>query len=98
MSYLVETPWPGLLLAGLIELALGFLLVRSGRAWVIVAMAGVLVAAIALVVIERLVVTDKEEIENSLETVAAALEAHDVPGVLATLATEFPRREKSSGC
>jgi hypothetical protein len=92
MSYLVENPWPGLLVAAFIELALGILLVRGGRAWVIIAMAGVLVAAVAFVVIERLVVTDKEEIENSLEMVAGALEAHDVPGVLATLAPEFPRR------
>src|SRR3954447_23956551 len=92
MTYLVENPWPGLVLAALIELALGILLVRAGRAWVIAAMAGVLIAAVALVIIERLVVTDKEEIENSLETVASALEAHDVPRVLATLAPEFPRR------
>jgi len=92
MTYLFENPWPGLALAVLVELALCILLVRGGRAWIIVAMVGVLFAAIALVVIERLVVTDKEEIEKSLDTIAGALEAHDAPAVLATLAPEFPRR------
>jgi hypothetical protein len=68
----------GLLIEGLLVVAL----INTGRGALVWAMAGVLVLIGLGVLVERLVVTDHEQIADVLDGVAAALEANDVEGVL----------------
>lgn len=49
----------------------------------LLALAGVVLLTLALAVVERSVVTEREEIETALESLFVAIEAGDLPGVLA---------------
>lgn len=78
MTTLIESPWPAVFF-GIIALAiLAVVLVRTGRAIVLVAMVGVLVVTLAGVLLERLVVTERERVEDALYGAAAAIEANDL--------------------
>lgn len=78
MTTLIESPWPAVFF-GIIALAiLAVVLVRTGRAIVLVAMVGVLVVTLAGVLLERLVVTERERVEDALYGAAAAVEANDL--------------------
>ena len=77
MTTLFESPWYIIFFGIAAEAVLGIILVRTGRGILIWAMAGVLVLVLALVGLERLVVTDGERIEATLEGAAAALQAND---------------------
>ena len=82
MSWLFEDPTTlivaGLLIEGLLVVAL----VKSGRGLLILAMVGVLILMGLGLLVERLVVTEREQIEATLDGVTTALEANDVEGVL----------------
>ena len=82
MSWLFEDPTTLIVAGLLIEGLLAVALVKSGRALLIAAMAGVLILVGLGVLVERLVVTDREQIETTLNEVCTALEANEVPGVL----------------
>jgi hypothetical protein len=94
MTWLIESPWPALMMGVSLELCLAIYLVRSGRAVVIAAM--VLVAALtgALLLAERWIVTDAEAVEDTLDAAATALEANNPPQVLALFASDSPRRRE----
>jgi hypothetical protein len=91
MTWLVESPWPVLAAGVAIEIVLVLLLFRTGRAIFIAPI--VLVAALVggLVMVERVVVTEKEEVEDALAGVASALTANDTPAVLAAFTPNCPR-------
>jgi hypothetical protein len=80
---LVEDPKLVILL-GIVSLAvLASLLHRTERyGLVFLGMAGVLVLTVAGVLVERFVVTEREEVEAVVDGLAAALEANDVEGVM----------------
>ena len=94
MTWLVESPWPALTVGVFLEVALAIVLVRSGRAVVLVAMAIVLVATAAMLALELLVVTEIEQVENALAKVATTLEANDPPAVLELFDPKSPRRHE----
>jgi hypothetical protein len=77
MTSLVETPVPVILFGIVGEAVLGIILLRTGRGALLWAMGGVLAVVLAGVLLEGLVVTDREEVEAALEDVAAAIEAND---------------------
>jgi ketosteroid isomerase-like protein len=52
----------------------------------------VLAVAACLVILERVVVTEKEEVEDALEAIATSVEANDAQSVLAAFASSSPRR------
>jgi hypothetical protein len=83
MTWLVEDPWPILWVAGgiLAVLAVAFYHTRSRAALATIAV--VLVIGLAGLAVERLVVTEREEVENTLYGAAAALVKNDPPQVLA---------------
>lgn len=85
MTWLFEDPtwwWVG----GAALLAmLAVALVQTGRGALLGAMGGVVALTALGLAVEWLVVTPREEIEASLEDLRAALEANDLPGVLAGL-------------
>src|SRR5215211_577876 len=77
MQWLFENPWPSVVAGAIVALAFGLMFLRSGRTAWLVAMAGVLVSLALLVVVERAVVTDREQVELTLEEIAVALERND---------------------
>ncbi len=92
MTWLLESPWPALTTGVVLELILAIVLVRSGRGIVLVAMVVVLILTSGLVVLERLVVTEREEIENALSRAETTLEWNDPSAVLALFTPNSPRR------
>jgi hypothetical protein len=92
MTWLLESPWPVITLGVVLQIALAIVLVRTSRASVLLAMALVLVLCAGLVLLERVVVTKREAVEDALDGAAAALEANDPAGVLQAFAPDSPRR------
>ena len=92
MTWLVESPWPAITLGVVVQVALAIVLVRTGRGAVLVAMAVALALTIGMLALERVVVTEQEEVEDALEAVAVALETNDTPAVLALFSPTSPRR------
>lgn len=88
MAWLFEDPSTVLMAGTLILILLGVVLYQTGQARVLLAMAGVLVVMLVCVAIEIGVVTDREEVENTLYATADLIEANDVGGVLAHVAPE----------
>ncbi|MCC6494511.1 MAG: hypothetical protein IT424_15990 [Pirellulales bacterium] len=82
MSLLVENPL-GILVAGAIAAVMAlvfFLARRTGGA--LAALAGVLLATAALTAVERLVVTEREQVASRLAELFAAIEANDLQRTL----------------
>ena len=88
MTRFLESPTPAIL----IGLGLGSVLVivflQTRRVAALGGIVLVVLLTIAAVVVERVVVTEREEIEATIYGIAAAAEANDIPGVLAYLAPE----------
>ena len=82
MNWLLESPWP-ILIGGLgVELVLVVALVPHGRAALLAAISAVAVLTGVLVVVERMVVTETEQVEATLDELSAALVANELPAVL----------------
>ncbi len=88
MSQLLEDPTLILAAGGLMLGLLGVVFYQTGRAVVLAAMGGVALLTLGGVALERLVVTDREQVEHTLYAVADALEANDLNAILAYLAPE----------
>lgn len=91
MTWLMESPWPALWIGLILEVLLAIALVRTGRGAIIGAMVLVLALSGGLIFLERVVVTEREEVENTLDDIAAAVEANDVQKVLAAFSPKCPR-------
>jgi len=83
MAIFVESPWPFLLIGIAAEAILAILLVQTGRGKFLVAMIGVGALTLLALLVERLIVTDREAVENTLDAAVAAVEANDINRVLA---------------
>lgn len=92
MTWLIESPWPSLMLGVGLEVILAIALVRTGRGAIMVAMAVVLALTVGMLVLERLVVTQTEEVEDALDGVAGSLGSNDAGTVLAGFSPQSPRR------
>ena len=82
MTALLEDPTPIILFGIVAEAVLGVILLRTGRAVLLWPMAGVLVLVLAGIGLERLVETDREQVEATLDRAAAAVAANDRDGLL----------------
>lgn len=82
MTLLFENPLPIAVVGGLLAtLALVvFLARRTGAS--LAALVGVVAVTLLLVLVERLVVTDREQVENALDGMLAAIQANDVPATI----------------
>ena len=78
----LESPWPILVFGIIAEAVLAVALVRTGRGIYLAAMAGVAIAVLLGVLVERLVVTDRKLVAQTIDGAAAALEANDLNRVL----------------
>jgi hypothetical protein len=86
MSWLVESPALVLTFGGIAAAIVLIAFFQSGRVVWLVWLAGVLLVVAALWGLERLVVTDREQIESTFYAAAASLEAGDAKAVLAHVA------------
>jgi hypothetical protein len=93
MVIFVESPWPILFIGIAIEAMLGFLLLQTGRGKLLIAMIGVAVVVVAGLIVERLVVTDREAVEQTLDAAVAAVRKNDLNGAIACISpsAEAPR-------
>jgi hypothetical protein len=88
MSWLFEDPWPVIWITLVVEALLAAALFNTQSKAVLAGMLGVLALAGGLLLVERLVVTETEEVEQTLHDVAEALETNDVAAVLTHLAPD----------
>ena len=91
MTWLVEQRLPIILLGASATLIAAMIVIQTRRIWAIVGLVGVVLLTIGLLVLEAVVVTEVEEIENTLHAMAAAVERNDLPTALAM----FPDDAKS---
>jgi hypothetical protein len=94
MAIFVESPWPILFIGIAIEAVLAFLLLRTGLGKYLIAMIGVALLVVAGLIVERLVVTDREAVEQTLDTAVAAARRNDLEGALNCISpsAQEPRR------
>jgi hypothetical protein len=78
----LESFWPVLLIGIAVEAVLMVALLRTGRGNLLWAMIGVALFTIAGVVVERLVVTQREAVENTLDAAVDAVLASDLNRLL----------------
>jgi hypothetical protein len=90
MTWLYEEPLPIIVISAIlcVALAVGFL--KTGQKWLLVAVAAVVILAIAVLAIERAVVTDREQVEEVLFTIAAAVERNDIDEALSHALPDSP--------
>lgn len=88
MNIFFETPIPVLLVALITAFVLGFFYINTGRRSLLVAMGAVAALAIVGILVERYVKTDREKIADTLDQLALAIEAHDLPENSAQAVTE----------
>ena len=90
MSWLFEDATPVLTVSALFEVVLIFALFRSGEKKLLLIILGVAVACGIGVVIEAVVETDRERIEQFLEKTRQAVLTNDLQQVLPTIAPYSP--------
>jgi hypothetical protein len=81
--YLLESPWPVISFGISIEVVLAILLLATRRGVLLGWMLGVAACVGLGVLVEWIVVTDREAIDDALHDCAAAIETNDVDRVLA---------------
>ncbi|MEN6459136.1 MAG: hypothetical protein ABFC63_09410 [Thermoguttaceae bacterium] len=87
MAVFVESPWPWLLIGLALETALAIVLTQTRRGVLLWAMLGVAAFVGGGLIVERLVVTDREAIENTLDATVSAVRHNDVNRLLACVAS-----------
>ncbi|MGE0607289.1 MAG: hypothetical protein AB7O62_09365 [Pirellulales bacterium] len=88
MTWLYEDPWPIVWIALPLLAMLGVGYYHSRHRGVLAAILTTLALSAAALVIERTVVTEREEIEQTLDAAALAVKQNDLPAVLAFIAPE----------
>jgi hypothetical protein len=90
MLWIVENPWPVLIVAAIGELALLVAFYRTGRVKMTLWMLILAAAAGGYWLLEKEIVTDREQIENNLHAIAAAMVANDVATVESYISKSAP--------
>src|SRR5215813_10738404 len=88
--WFTEDPTPILVGGGLILLVLGGFFLKSGRGIILLAMALVALTMGLAVLIDRLVVTDREAVANTIYDAAAMAERNDLNGVMEIISSDAP--------
>jgi hypothetical protein len=82
MIIFLESPWPWILIGIVAEAILAGVLVTTRRPALLWGMLGVLGFVIAGVAVERLVVTEREQVEAAMDGIVSALNANDLDRLL----------------
>ena len=80
--FILESPWPILLFGIAVEAILAIVLLRTGRGMLLFIMAGAALATLAGLGVERLVVTERERVMQTIDGIAAAVQANDLDAAL----------------
>jgi ketosteroid isomerase-like protein len=94
MNWFFEGPWPILVTGAMVEAILIVALVRTGRLALLWAAVGVGVLTGGFLILERAIVTDNERIRETLDGVAAAVAANDLPAVLSYIGPDATKVRK----
>jgi hypothetical protein len=94
MNWLLDSPFTILLGAVAIGFLLGVAWVQTGKNTFLYSIAGVALAAIGLLVLERTVETDTEKVRKLLYQIAAEIEANDTDAVLQHIVSSRPELAK----
>lgn len=95
MNWLFEDPWPVIWIAGAILALLSVGYHHSRNRGVLAAIFGVLVLAGTCFLIEQIVVTEREAVEQTLRDGATAVKRNDLEAVLAMIAPESTAMQQS---
>lgn len=90
MTIFVESPWPAVALCSVLLLVFGTWFMKTGRASILVAMGAVVAGLVVLIVVERMIVTETEQVEDTLHGIAENLAANEIPEVLASFSPNCP--------
>ena len=98
MQSLIESPWPVLFVGVLIEAGLAVAVLRTGKGKLFWLMLLVGVLTLAGLGVERMVVTDREAITDTLKTACRAVEDNDIDRLLGCIvpSADGPRRMSRS--
>ena len=83
--FLLESPWPILIIGLVVETVLAIALFRTGRGVLLWAMGGVALLVLAGALVANYTITDTKRIRNTLEMAAAGLVADNADRVKATI-------------
>lgn len=83
MTWLTENPLPIAVMGALVAAFAAIAFSARRNVGSLIALAGVVAATLLMLAVERLVVTDREHVEATLDGLMAAIEANDVPAALA---------------
>jgi low affinity Fe/Cu permease len=90
MSWVLEQPVP-IIFIGVVTVAILFGgLVKTGKKWLLYVMIGAAIFFAALVVVEQLVVTARERVENTVYQIARDVESNEVEAVVRHLSKARP--------
>lgn len=92
----LESPWPILVIGIAVEAVLAMTLLRTGQGRVLGAMIGVAVFVLLGLLVERLVVTDREAVGDALDAAAAAVEANNLDRLLDCVSPKAEKTRKDS--
>jgi hypothetical protein len=70
----IESPWPAIGIGAVLFVLFGARFTQTKQVKILAAMIAIVAATIGMVIVERLVVTEREAVENLLDTVARATE------------------------
>lgn len=96
MTFLLESPWPVLFTGIAIEAGLAIALLRTGQGKLLWWMLLVGVLTLAGFGIERLVVTDREAVINTLDAAATAVEDNNLERLLGCISPSAQRPRNQS--
>lgn len=91
MTWLLENPWPAIVGGILVEILLAIAYFALPKRGILIAMGAVAAGIVALVLVERFVTTESEEVENALLQLAATLETNNVAAVQELVAPDATR-------
>jgi hypothetical protein len=90
MSWLTDDPTPIFIAGGTALLVLLVFLLKTGRGVILLAMAGVVLCIVAAIAIDAMVVTDREVVEQTLLSAAAAAESNNLDAVEKFISPSVP--------
>lgn len=96
MVIFVESPWPILFIGIAIEAVLAIFLLRTGRGAALLGMIGVAVFVLLGLLVEWLVVTDREAVQHTLDAAVAAVEANDIERLLSCISPSAQQARKDA--
>lgn len=91
MTLLFESPIPLLAVGVIVAAIFGVTFLQTGKRWAAAGAVAAVLASVALLVVERLVVTPSEEVRATLHDLEQTLDANDLPGVISFIDPDAAR-------